>query len=214
MCKREVVGQRVNSKEGPITHFPFDVFINSSALSISFVSPSNRWTLPSLRPFRSSPSTLQVCRMRRGVSRSWPSTPTRCEASTCSLQMSTSRNWPPRRRTTAVQSWRGWSGLLSPLQWTDTLRSLGSFQICNDCTIRNAANKKDQFLLRLLLKCCNNCSLRKVSSSDQTEPIVIQVHYLEGIVTTQVSENKLVSLSLIHLWCVDNKCNTAASKRS
>lgn len=120
-------------------------------------------------PLCSSSSNLQVCRMRRGVSRSWPSTPTRCEASTSSLQMSTSRNWRARLRTTAVQSWRGWSGLLSPLQWTDTLRSLGSFQIYKDCTVRNAVYKKNQFLLKCdhsksFLKYCNNCSHGRVTA--------------------------------------------------
>lgn len=78
---------------------------------------------------RCSSSDLQACLMRRVVSRSWTSTPTRWKASTCSPRTLTSRNWQPRRRITAVPSSRGWSGQLSLRPWTGTLRSLSSFSV-------------------------------------------------------------------------------------
>lgn len=77
---------------------------------------NNIWTVDSLH--------LQVYRTRRAESRSWPSTPTRCAASTCWPPTSTSPNWRLRPRTTAAPSWRVWSGPPSPRPWTGTSRSV------------------------------------------------------------------------------------------
>lgn len=102
--------------------------LNILLLTFPYPCPSFPSTPLPLALTVSSSSDLQVSLMRRAVSRSWPFTPTRCEASTCSLPTSTSRNWQQRLRTTAVLSWRDWSGLLSPPPWTDTSRSLGTFK--------------------------------------------------------------------------------------
>lgn len=130
-----------------MTFFLFKFFIKTSCQNKSsreFPWIKLLWISPMLTPPRfpyhrqsSTPSSsvllsmltwlfnLQASLMRRVVSRSWPSTPTRCETSTCSIMMSTSQNWLLRPRTTAVPSLKVWSGLHSPPPWTDTSRSVG-----------------------------------------------------------------------------------------